>query len=81
MASRGAINQTEAPAPLPQEAWEDGALTPAQAASFLSVSTRTVFKMMKTGLLRWGRLGSARRIPRLDCVALLRGKADPDSLR
>ena len=70
---RGAVIPVAEPEPIPAEDWTEGSLSVPTAARMLDLSTRTVFKYMDRGQLRWGRLGRERRIPKIDVTRLLAG--------
>lgn len=70
---RGAVIPVAEPDPIPAEDWSEGSLSVPTAARMLDLSTRTVFKYMDRGDLRWGRLGRERRIPKIDVTKLLAG--------
>lgn len=72
-ARRGAVIPVAEPEPIPAEDWSEGSLSVPTAARMLDLSTRTVFKYMDRGQLRWGRLGRDRRIPKIDVARLLAG--------
>ena len=74
-ARRGAVIPVAEPEPIPAEDWSEGSLSVPTAARLLDLSTRTVFKYMDSGQLRWGRLGRERRIPKIDVTRLLVGEA------
>ena len=69
------LREVEAPEPpkVDRAIWSDGAVTVSQAAALLATSRKSVFGMMSSGQLAWGRLGSRRRIPRRAVLNLLMG--------
>lgn len=48
----------------------EGLFSVEETAKFLSLSKRTIFRLMETGELTWCHIGSSRRIPRLAAKAL-----------
>lgn len=71
---RGELRLLESPPPaVPRDAWRDGSMSVTDAAGFLSCSRKHVYALMERGVLPWGRLGKARRIPRASVVDLLAG--------
>jgi excisionase family DNA binding protein len=56
--------------PLSHELVEDGLVTVAQAAEFLSLSRATVYTLMDRGELPFAKIGRSRRIPRRAVVEL-----------
>lgn len=50
---------------------EEGVVTVKEAATFMGVTTRTIWNLMDRGELPWTKVGTARRIPRKAVIAML----------
>jgi excisionase family DNA binding protein len=52
---------------------QDGLISVAQAARFLSVSRSTMYKLMDSGNIRYLKVGRARRVPRKALIDFVAG--------